>query len=128
MDNPRTPLLHRPQGFPNHQCLDASPADPAPDYAIRLNNRFVTWFARNRRLIFDHDCDREGTIRGPELARFAQEFVKHLFTGSSPRPQVFLKSEQALQIVRRRKHIDERECRTHPACHRLVIVKTEKRI
>ena len=128
MDNSRAPLLHRPQGFPNHQWLDAPATDPAPDPPIRLNNGFVARFARNRRLIFDHDCYREETIRGPELARFTQEFVKHLFTGSSPRPQVLLKGKQALQIVRRRKHINERECRTHPACHRLIIVKPEKRI
>jgi hypothetical protein len=128
MDNSRAPLLDRLQGFPNHRWLDAAPTDPTPDFAIRLNNSFVTRFARNRRLIFDHDCYREGTIRSPELARFAQEFVKHLFTGSSPRPQVFLKGQQALQIMRRRKHINERECRTDPACHRLVIVKTKKRI
>ncbi len=122
MDNSRAPLFHRLQGFPDHQWLNAPPTDPAPDFAVRLNNGFVTRFARNRRLIFDHDCYREGTIRGPELARFAQEFVKHWATGSSPRPQVLLKGKQALQIVRRRKHIDKRECRSNPTCHRLVIV------
>jgi hypothetical protein len=128
MDNSRTPFLHRLQGFPDHRWLNAPPTDPTPDFAIRLNNGFISWLARNRRLIFDHNCHREGTIRGSELARFAQEFVKHWFTGSSSRPQVLLKGKQALQIMRGRKHIDEREGRSDPACHRLVIVKAEQRI
>ena len=51
-----------------------------------------------------------------------------VFTESSSRPQVFLEREQALQVVRWRKYIDERQCRTDPACYGLVIFKTEERV
>jgi hypothetical protein len=55
----------------------ATTAYPAPHAPIRLNDRLVSRFARNRCLVTDHHRNHKRTLSRPQLRRLSQKFVKH---------------------------------------------------